>query len=100
MMRPGGPIPQPLDPELVEAAHPPMRTLPRDPQLLRDMSHRTTINPNPPNKQTTTVKRQPSISVSHEDLRLVKTGISTAPGGLHMINKPRRSVTNLVAGYS
>jgi hypothetical protein len=64
------------------------------------MRDRAAITPNPPNKQTTTMKRQPRISVSHEDLRLVKTGISTAPGGLRMINKPRRSVTNLVAEYS
>jgi hypothetical protein len=64
------------------------------------MRDRTAITPDPPHEQTTTVKRQPSISVSHEDLRLVKTGISTAPGGLRMINKPRRSVTNLVAEYS
>lgn len=64
------------------------------------MGHRAAVLTDPPNEQTTTVKRQPSISVSHEDLRLVKTGISTAPGGLRMINKPRRSVTNLVAEYN
>ena len=77
-----------------------MRALPRHAQFLRDMRDRAAITADPPNEQTTTVKRQPSISVSHEDLRLVKTGISTAPGGLRMINKPRRSVTNLVAEYS
>ena len=99
-MRSRRPIPQPLDTQLVEPANPPVRALARDAELLRDVRDRATITPNPPDKQTTTVKRQPSISVSHEDLRLVKTGISTAPGGLRMINKPRRSVTNLVAGYS
>ena len=89
-MRSRRPVPQPLDTELVEPADPTVRALPRHPELLRDMRHWATIAPDPPNKQTTTVKRQPSISVSHEDLRLVKTGISTAPGGLRMINKPRR----------
>jgi hypothetical protein len=64
------------------------------------VSDRAAIAPDSPDQQTTTVKRQTSISVSHEDLRLVKTGISTAPGGLRTINKPRRSVTNLVAEYS
>jgi hypothetical protein len=99
-MRPRRPVPQPVDAELVEPADPAVRALPRHPQFLRDVRDRATVAPDPPNKQTTTVKRQPSISVSHEDLRLVKTGISTAPGGLRMINKPRRSVTNLVAEYT
>lgn len=99
-MRTRRPVPQPLDPELIEAPHPAVGALARDPELLRDMRDRAAIAPDPPNEQTTTVERQPRISVSHEDLRLVKTGISTAPGGLRMINKPRRSVTNLVAEYN
>ena len=99
-MRPRRPVQQALEAELVEPANPAVRALPRHPQLLRHMRNRAALPPDPPNKQTTTVERQPSISVSHEDLRLVKTGISTAPGGLRMINKPRRSVTNLVAEYN
>ncbi len=99
-MRSRRPIPQALDTQLVEPADPSVRALPRHPELLRDVRDRAAITPDPSNKQTTTVKRQPRISVSHEDLRLVKTGISTAPGGLRMINKPRRSVNNLVAEYS
>jgi len=33
-----------------------------------------------PHEQTTTVERQAGVTVTHEDLRLVKTAISTAPG--------------------
>jgi hypothetical protein len=97
---PRRPVPQTVQAELVEPPDPSVGALPRDTKLLRDVRDGPAIDPDPPNEQTTTVKRQPSISVSHEDLRLVKTGISTAPGGLRMINKPRRSVTNLVAEYS
>jgi hypothetical protein len=45
-----------------------MRTLARDPELLRNVSDRTTVLDDPLNKQTTTMQIQTSVSVGREDL--------------------------------
>ncbi len=63
----------------VETIQPVVGTLPRDPHCLGHVGHRHSLSSDPFDKQTPTVKRQSSITVSLEDLRLVKTDISTAP---------------------
>jgi hypothetical protein len=47
-------------------------------------------------EQTATVDSQTSVTVTHEDLRVVKTAISTAPGVFALCQRP---VTNVLAGY-
>ena len=39
-------------------------------------------------EQSATVERQAGVTVTHEDLRLVKTAISTAPGVFTLVNDP------------
>ena len=77
-----------------------MSALPGHPQLLRHMSDRPPLKHHPLNQQATTMKIQPSISVSHEGLlgRVETSDISTQPGGppLHRAG----SVTNVPAEYS
>jgi len=48
-------------------------------------------------EQTTTMDCQTSVTVTHEDLRVVKTAISTAPGVFALCQRP---VTNVLAGYT
>jgi hypothetical protein len=47
-------------------------------------------------EQAATVDCQTSVTVTHEDLRVVKTAISTAPGVFALCQRP---VTNVLAGY-
>lgn len=47
-------------------------------------------------EQTATMDCQTSVTVTHEDLRVVKTAISTAPGVFALCQRP---VTNVLAGY-
>jgi hypothetical protein len=42
------------------------------------------------------VRGEPGVTVGHEDLLVVKTAISTMPGGLHA----SADVTNVPAEYS
>jgi hypothetical protein len=51
----------------------------------------------PLHEQTATMERQTSVTVTHEDLRVVKTAISTAPEVFALGQRP---VTNVQAGYS
>ncbi len=51
-----------------ESGHPAMSTLARDPELLRDVSHRTTVVEDPLHEQTTAMQIQTSVNVGHEDL--------------------------------
>jgi len=48
-------------------------------------------------EQAATVDCQTSVTVTHEDLRVVKTAISTAPG---VFASGQRPVTNVLAEYS
>ena len=45
-----------------------MSTLARDPEFFGDVSHRTTMDHDPLNEQTTAIQIQTSVSVGHEDL--------------------------------
>jgi hypothetical protein len=49
------------------------------------------------NKQTATMHRQPSVTVRHEDLRVVETAIPTAS---EVFTSDQRTVTNVLAEYS
>jgi len=49
------------------------------------------------NQQTTAMHSQASVTVKHEDLRTVKTAISTAP---EVFASDQLSVTNVLAEYS
>jgi hypothetical protein len=64
------------------------------------MGDRHVLLTDPLHQQATAKERQPGITVGHEDLRTVKTAISTAPGGLRHVKDPDRSVTNLLAEYT
>jgi hypothetical protein len=55
-----------------------MRALTRDTDRLRDVGDRHALFSDAFDEQTTSVERQSSITVTHEDLRVVKTAISTA----------------------
>jgi hypothetical protein len=49
------------------------------------------------NQQTATMHRQPSVTVRHEDLRVVETAIPTAS---EVFVSDQRTVTNVPAEYS
>jgi len=88
---------QPGHPLGVEPGDPPVRALPGDPHRLSDMGHRHLQLPDTLHKQQPAMKRQTSVTVTHEDLRVVKTAISTAPRVFALGQPP---VTNLAAEYS
>jgi hypothetical protein len=79
----------------VETSQPAVGALTRDSHRLGDMCHRHSLVADPFDQQAPAVKRQSSITVTHEDLRVVKTDISTAPE-VFISGQP---VTNLLAGY-
>lgn len=91
------PIPQAGVALGVEAGNPPMRTLARDAHRLRDMRHRHPFLADPSDEQPPTMKRQTSITVTHEDLRDVVTAIPTAS---EVFVSDQRTVTNVPAEYS
>ena len=95
-MRPRRPIEQPRITLFVEPGDPPMRALPGHAHRPSDVRDRYPLLSNPTNQQTATMHRQPSVTVRHEDLRVVKTAISTAPGVFAL----RQPVTNVLAGYN
>jgi hypothetical protein len=61
------------------------------------MSDRHLQAADPLHEQQPAMERQTSVTVTHEDLRVVKTAISTAPGVFALGQQP---VTNVVAEYS
>jgi hypothetical protein len=64
-----------------------MRALPGDPQLLGNVGDGPAIDSYPINEQAAAVQRETGVTVTHEDLRtVVKTAISTTPGGPPLIN--------------
>jgi hypothetical protein len=81
----------------IEPSDPTMRALPGDPHGLGDMRHRHLQLPDPLHEQQPAVERQTSVTVTHEDLRVVKTAISTAPGVFALRQRP---VTNVAAEYN
>jgi hypothetical protein len=61
------------------------------------MGDRHVLFPDPLHEQTAAMERQTSVTVTHEDLREVKTPISTAPEVFALGQRP---VTNVQAEYS
>lgn len=82
---------------LVEARHPPVCALATDPHCPRHMRDRHPLITDALHEQATTVDGQTSVTVTHEDLRVVKTAISTAPGVFASCQRP---ATNVLAGYT
>jgi hypothetical protein len=69
-------------------------------QLVRHMSDRATIEPDPPHQQAATMERQAGVSVGHEDLRAGGCLDTTHRiGGLHFVQAATRTVTNVPAEY-
>ena len=73
-----------------------MSTLTRHTHRLGDMRHRHALLPDTTNQQTATMDRQPSVTVRHEDLRVVETAIPTAS---EVFSSDQRTVTNVLAEY-
>jgi hypothetical protein len=96
-MRPRRPIREPGIAFRVEPSDPAMRTLTRDPHRLRDMRDRHALLSNTTDQQTATMHRQTSVTVTHEDLRVVATAITTAS---EVFASHQRTVTNVQAEYS
>ena len=85
-MRPRTPLLETGDPLGIKASNPAMGALAGDTHRLGDMSDRHLLVPDALHEQTATVERQAGVTVTHEDLRLVKTAISTAPGVFAYVN--------------
>jgi hypothetical protein len=79
----------------IEAGHPAVGALTGDAHRLGDVGDGHVLFTDPLHEQTAAVERQAGVTVTHEDLRLVKTAISTAPGVFAL----RQPVTNLLAEY-
>jgi hypothetical protein len=79
----------------IEPTDPTMSTLARDPHRSSDMSDRHVLFPNPLHEQQPAVKRQASVTVTHEDLLDCGDGNPHSTGGLRL----RQPVTNVLAGY-
>jgi len=61
------------------------------------MGDRHVLFTDPLHEQPATVECQAGVTVTHEDLRLVKTAISTAP---EVFSSDQTPVTNLPAKYT
>jgi hypothetical protein len=81
----------------VVASHPPMSALAGHPHRFGDMGDRHPEIPHPMHEQAATMNSQTSVTVTHEDLRVVKTSISTAPEVFALGQRP---VTNVPAEYT
>ena len=81
----------------LEPGDPPVRTLPGHAHRPSDMRDRHPLLSNTTNQQTATMHRQPSVTVRHEDLRVVETAIPTAS---EVFSSHQRTVTNVPAGYT
>ena len=66
----------------LEPGDPPVRALPGHTHRPSDMRDRHSLLSNTMNKQTATMHRQPSVTVRHEDLRVVETANHHSFGGL------------------
>jgi hypothetical protein len=95
-MRPRRPVPQPSIAFSIEAGDPTVGALPGDPHRFGRLGNRPSLLADPLHQQAAAMKRQTSVTVTHEDLRFVKTAISTALEVFVHV-KP---VTNLLAEYS
>jgi hypothetical protein len=77
-----------------EAVHPPVSTLTRHAEFLRDMSNRTPVVENTSNEQTATVDSEPGVSVGYKDLlaEVETSDIPTKPGGRPISQAPRHQL--------
>ena len=66
----------------LEARYPAMTALAGDAHRFGDVGDGLAFDHDTLDKQSPAVERETSVTVSHEDLRFVKTAISTMPGGL------------------
>jgi hypothetical protein len=80
----------------VEARNPSVGALAGDAHCFGHVRDRHVLVADPLHEQTATMERQTSVTVTHEDLRVVKTAISTAPEVFALGQRP---VTNVQAGY-
>ncbi len=81
----------------LEASDPLVGALPADPHRLRDMRDRHPLAVDTVNEQTSTLEREPGITVRHEDL------LACEDGNLHTARRSSPSqgpVTNLSAEYT
>jgi hypothetical protein len=84
----------------IEAAHPPVRALPRHSEFLGHMRNRATLDTNPVHEQTSTMNGQSSISVKHEDLLEGEDGYLHYARRSSLDQLPGRRVTNVSIQYS
>ena len=68
-------------PPVLKRRHPAMTALARDPHRLGDVRHGLALDDDTLHEQSSAMERETGVTVSHEDLRFVKTAISTMPGG-------------------
>ena len=95
-MRSRRPIPQTCLALGIETANPLVSALTADPHCLGDMSNRHALIANTLNKQTTPPKREPGITVRHEDILECEDGyLHTARRSSHV----QGPVTNVSAEY-
>jgi hypothetical protein len=73
-----------------------MRTLTRNPHRFGRMRNRPPLTTNPLNDQTTTMNREPTITVPHEDLRWVDDSNHHSTRR----SSPTQTVTNVPAEYN
>jgi hypothetical protein len=95
-MRSRRPVEQPDITLGVETSNPTMRTLTRHAHRSSDMRDRHPLLSDTTNQQTATMHRQASVTVRHEDLRVVETPIPTAS---EVFASDQRTVTNVPAEY-
>jgi hypothetical protein len=81
----------------VEAGNPAVSALAGDAHRFGHVGHRHLLISDPPHKQASAMEGETGVTVTHEDLRVVKTAISTAP---EVFSLGQRPVTNVQAGYS
>ena len=81
----------------VEPGHPSVGALAGDAHRFGDVRDRHPFVADSLDEQTATMNGEASVTVTHEDLRVVKTSISTAPEVFALGQRP---VTNVVAGYT
>jgi len=80
----------------IEPGHPPVGALAGQAHRLSHMGDRHVLLAHSLHEQTTTMKTETGVTVTHEDLRLVKTAISTAPE----VFASGQHVTNVLAEYN
>ncbi|GAB2962726.1 hypothetical protein GCM10027203_80210 [Nonomuraea fastidiosa] len=95
------PLVQPVPALGPEPAHPSVSALPGDTEFGGDMRYRPAVEHDTANQQASAMKRQPRVSVTHQDLRVVvKRQTPLRPEVFCVINYLRPRVTKTLAKYS